>query len=94
MAVNMYKDPYVTLEHLQDEGLVPKHNFSARREPTLADYEGYTPGSLWYVSAATPATGSTNRVWTCVRKTVSGSTTSIVWQPLGTLGTATTAASA
>ncbi len=84
MALNTYKDTWITLEMLEQRGILRKNNFSAIVAPTsgtvaATNYKDYSVGSIWTnVSSG----GGTARVYVCLYNLATGSTNVIRWANL------------
>ncbi len=81
MALNVYKDSWITLEMLEERGILRKNNFAATTAPSTgtvaaANYKDYSVGSIW----TNIVSGATNdRMYVCLYNLATGSSNVIIW---------------
>jgi len=81
MALNTYKDTWITLEMLEERGILRKNNFTAITAPTTGtvagtNYRDYSVGSIW----TNVSSGANNaRMYVCLYNLATGSSNVIIW---------------
>ena len=63
MGINLYAKPYITVDDLNEEGLLPKTSIGNRTSPASTLGEDYAVGSTYLVNATTLATGKINSLY-------------------------------
>lgn len=76
-GISIPADNFITLDLLNQSGLIPKNISLKKTYPLATDGAGYSVGSLWLVNATTLTTGKINSLFFCQSISATTATTPV-----------------